>query len=302
MCVTHLLSHAPCGHLTTSLPASLAGHCKALNAALRYYHSQRDRPPMPGGMMMPRVCAESRPSYFWPVTWGCGRGEDVLCRLGWGEVSCPWATGKAPRARKIRDGKSKAGSSRVSANINSNLKDNSVTSPMLEPGPAPLDPQRNLTPTPPINLNSKKSTETTNPNPQEAQFWGWGYWIDRQTNQIAPPPSVAANTAAPLLVATATREKSSPTQPINLGLKKSTEINNLNPQEAQFWGWGCWIDRQTGKIAPPPPVAARTAASPSVATAMREKISLGKKIQVRVIWPGRCIVDGDVGDFYCAMS
>lgn len=240
MCTTHFISHAPCGHLTNSLPRSLAGHCKALDAALRFYHSQPERPPLPGGMVMPRVCASVRGEgsalRFWPVPWGCGRGEDALCRVGWGAMYCPWVPGEAQRASVFWERENTAGRGRVSANVSSNLRVHSVTSPALEPGHASLSAYSNLTPPSPINFKLDASAKTTKLNPPEAQFWGWGWWTDPRTGEIAPPPSVAVNTAAPHLVPTATRDN------ISLGEK--------NPK-------------------------------------------------LRMIWPGRCIVDGDVGGVYC---
>lgn len=232
MCITHLNSHTPCGHLTPSLPRSLAGHCKALDAALRYYHSQPQRPPLPGGMVMPTVCSPLH-SRFWPVPWGCGRTEHASCRVGWGGMYCQWVLGEAQRARVIWEREGMASSGRVSANINSNLGGNPATSPALKPGPAPLYAHSTPISTSPINLNLNASVNATNPKPTE--FWGWGWWIDPRTGEIASPPATAANTAAPL-----------------------------------------------------------------VTTATREKISLGERQpKVKMIWPGRCIVDGDVGGVYC---
>lgn len=239
MCIIHLISHTPCGHLTTSLPRSLAGHCKALDNALRYYHSQPERPPLPGGMVMPSVCTpvhgESSALRFWPVSWGCGQSEDAPCRMGWGGIYHPWVLGEAQRARVIWERESMARSGHVSANVNSNLRRNSVTSIALERAPSPFTPYSNPTPTSP---NSNGFGNSSNINLPEAQFWGWGWWTDPLTGEIAPPPAVAAitTTAVPPLVATATREKSS----------------------------------------------------------VRER-----ERKVRMIWPGRCIVDGDVGGVCC---
>lgn len=233
MCITHLISHTPCGHFTTSLPRSIAGHCKALDAALCYYHSQPDRPPLPGGMVMPSVC-EGSTSRFWPVPWGCGRTEDEPCRFGWGGMHYPWAPGEAQRARRIWEWKSMPGIGSVSANVSSDLTGNTITSQASEPGTALVPPHSNPMPTSSINLSSNASGTTANLRPHEAQFWGWGWWIDPRTGGIAPPP--VANATAALFVATATREK---------------------------------ISLREGEP------------------------------RLRMIWPGRCIIDGDVGGVYC---
>lgn len=33
----------------------------------------------------------------WPVPWGCGRADNELCRVGWGNHTCPWVAGRASR-------------------------------------------------------------------------------------------------------------------------------------------------------------------------------------------------------------
>ena len=183
---------------------------------------------------MPSVCppmrGEGSASRFWPVPWGCGRSDDVLCRKGWGVMHCPWTLGETQRARVTWRSESMAESGRVCADIDSNLRGSPAAGPALKPRPVLLSPYSNSTPTSRINLK---------------------------------------NTSA--------------------------KITNINPAEAQFWGWGWWIDSRTGEISPPPPTAAAETAVPLAATATREKDSLGvRQPKVRMIWPGRCIVDGDV--------
>lgn len=125
MCITHLFAHPACNHTTPNLPLSLVSHCAALDAALRFYHTQPDRPPLRGGMVMPRVCgleestanealsSNSRPMHpglappptrpyigevrICPVPWGCGRAEHGACRTGWGTWWCPWVRGETAR-------------------------------------------------------------------------------------------------------------------------------------------------------------------------------------------------------------
>lgn len=238
MCTTHLISHAPCGHLTISLPRSLAGHCKALDAALHYYHSQPERPPLPGGMVMPSVCAsirgEGSASRFWPVPWGCGRSEDALCRIGWGAMYCPWVPGVAKRASVSWERENTAGRGRVSANVSSKFGENSVTSPALRPGRKSLSQQSNLMPTSRINRSSNASAKTTNLNAPEASFWGWGWWIDPRTGEIAPPPSVAVYTAASILVPTAKQQKSS--------------LGESKPKLMMIWQGRCIVDGDVGGV------------------------------------------------------
>ena len=161
-------------------------------------------------MVMPSVCpmrGGGSSLRFWPVPWGCGRSEDMRCRMGWGVMYRPWTLGEAQQKRVLLDRECIAGSGRVSANVDSDMRGNPITGSALEPRPVPLSPCSNSPPTSRINLK-KASAKMTNLNPPEAEVWGWGWWIDPRTGEITPPPAAEADTVVPL-APTATREKGS---------------------------------------------------------------------------------------------
>ncbi len=130
MCTTHL-HHHPCSHVTPCLPGNVVSHCPSVQTRLWLYHDQPNQLPRLYPLQIPGACppppllpqrpppsATARPPRrqgetddgrahgeggevgnlcVWTVPWGCGRGEGPLCRVGWGDHSCPWVSGMAGR-------------------------------------------------------------------------------------------------------------------------------------------------------------------------------------------------------------